>query len=143
MHLQPTVINRFQRAVMLVFDGRGRANRKDYWSFFLGWFVCAAVWMLIAQLTPDVAIIQFIVIGLCIPLMCLAFPMLALVSRRFHDFGWTGWLTPLVLIPFAGYAVLLALGLVPGRADDNRYGPDPSREERDHGLLVPGTTAEP
>lgn len=50
----------------------------------------------------------------------------ALTAKRFHDVGWSGWLSALVLLPGIGaWMIYLVMIFIPGQAGPNRYGPDP------------------
>jgi uncharacterized membrane protein YhaH (DUF805 family) len=42
--------------------------------------------------------------------------------RRFHDFGKSGWMSLLVLIPIVNFITLIALAAIPSEEVDNRYG---------------------
>lgn len=48
---------------------------------------------------------------------------LAVMIKRCHDFGQTGWLALISFIPFVGTLWTIALGLIPGHATSNKYGP--------------------
>ena len=50
-------------------------------------------------------------------------PILATGARRLHDSGKSGWWQLFVLIPVAGWLVLVIFFLIPGEPDDNRFGP--------------------
>jgi uncharacterized membrane protein YhaH (DUF805 family) len=52
-------------------------------------------------------------------------PAQALVIRRLHDIGATGWWGLLMLIPIVNFFVLGVLLLRPGQPDANRHGPSP------------------
>lgn len=52
-------------------------------------------------------------------------PQLANASKRFHDFGFSGWFAALTLIPFVNLAVLIWLVAHPGNVGPNRHGEQP------------------
>ena len=52
-------------------------------------------------------------------------PQLATASKRFHDFGFSGWTAALTMIPFVNLLVLIWLLAHPGNAGPNKYGPQP------------------
>ena len=54
--------------------------------------------------------------------LALLLPLLAVGARRLHDSGKTGWWQLLVLIPLAGWLVLVIFFLVPGDPKKNRFG---------------------
>jgi len=51
-------------------------------------------------------------------------PFAALVTRRFHDIGKSGWMTMILLIPLIGGIIVFAFMGRPGMRSENRYGPD-------------------
>ena len=52
-------------------------------------------------------------------------PILATGARRLHDSGKSGWWQLFVLIPIAGWLVLVIFFLLPGEPNENRFGPPP------------------
>ena len=55
----------------------------------------------------------------------LTIAMLVIAAKRCHDVGLPGSFVLLLLIPFVGVAWLVVLGLLPGKAGPNAYGPPP------------------
>lgn len=106
----------------LLFSFRGRINRKPYWKC-----ICAA---LLADMVLSIAAAPFdefiqgaVQVGL---LAALAWPMLALQAKRWHDRGKSAWWLLINLVPYAGALwVFIECGFLPGTAGGNRYGPDP------------------
>jgi len=47
----------------------------------------------------------------------------ALMAKRFHDFGKSGWLSLLLIVPIFGFMVMLFLHFPGGDDHDNAYGP--------------------
>lgn len=69
-------------------------------------------------------------VGMLIPVYCLAMlvPSLAVLIRRLHDVGVSGWWILIGLVPVVG--VIGAIGIfvltvLPGSRGPNRYGDDP------------------
>jgi uncharacterized membrane protein YhaH (DUF805 family) len=52
---------------------------------------------------------------------------LLLAIQRLHDFNATGWWVPAFLIPLVNLGLTIALLIVPGTPDTNRFGPPPPR----------------
>ena len=128
---------------------KGRLPRRAYWVngvlALLGLAVIANGLLAIARVSDDVA--AWIVIGV------FAWPFIALIAKRLHDFGVPGWWVPLGLV---GLGLLLKLafgfsfwwllgnfvglwflgvvvaGLVPGTHGPNRFGPDPHAVNSGH-----------
>lgn len=55
-------------------------------------------------------------------------PSVAVLVRRLHDTGRTGWWVLLSFIPVIGVLVLLFFAATEGTHGDNEYGPDPKTQ---------------
>jgi uncharacterized membrane protein YhaH (DUF805 family) len=122
---------------------RGRARRREYWTFVLVNAIIGIILVAIGKLTkmpgiatfgigmsrnePGVFGIGVISDPLLFQVYALAtfLPFLAVEVRRLHDTGRTGWWWLLGLIPVLGWIVLAVFCATSGAAGDNRYGPDP------------------
>lgn len=106
----------------------GRARRKEYWMFTLFHiifaFVAIGLDVLIGIGTGGMGIGVITIIYF----LALIIPSLALVVRRLHDTGKSGWMYFVSFIPFIGGLWLLILMLIEGDMGDNEYGPDPKKE---------------
>jgi uncharacterized membrane protein YhaH (DUF805 family) len=51
-------------------------------------------------------------------------PTIAVVCRRLHDAGLSGWWQLLGIIP-GGSIAILVMTILPGNPGPNQYGPDP------------------
>jgi uncharacterized membrane protein YhaH (DUF805 family) len=133
---EPGVWACFRRAVTRRYaDARGRASRKEYWSFILiSWlFVLAPVGLGLVldaargralyaggPLTDiGFAVAGVIFLGLFVPAVCV-------LIRRFHDTGRSGWVILIGLIPYLGAAVTVLISLLPSDPNVNRYGRIPA-----------------
>jgi uncharacterized membrane protein YhaH (DUF805 family) len=126
-------------------DFSGRSRRKEFWMFvlfnylaILGLFLSGYILELIIG-TPAYA--QSISVlepehsssgnlgRLLVLLYLLAtfIPLLAVMVRRLHDIGKSGWWIFISLIPIAGYIWLIVLLCTDGDAGDNLYGPNPKK----------------
>lgn len=101
-------------------DFRGRSERGELWWFLLVnwavWLTLGAVggllgwnWNLFSTLFFLAALV----------------PSLAVMVRRLHDVGHSGWLLLLGLIPVLGWLPLLYWSLKPGDAGFNQFGQSP------------------
>jgi uncharacterized membrane protein YhaH (DUF805 family) len=61
-------------------------------------------------------------VGLTLGLMV---PALAVIVRRLHDTGRSGWWYLVAFIPFIGAIVVLIALATDGQPGDNQYGPSP------------------
>ena len=113
----------------------GRANRKGYW-LWVGPLLIGGGGLSAA----GVPIVEYV----------FGFGIFLVWIRRLHDLGWTGWIAPLINIAvaiiglieatvlpqglesglvrgLAALAAILVLGVLPGQARTNRYGPPPGK----------------
>ncbi|MEU8615970.1 DUF805 domain-containing protein [Actinoplanes sp. NPDC048791] len=101
-------------------DYRGRARRIEYWMFVL---VHAVI--VVALATLSVAVADWLMYVLIAYYFATVVPVTALVARRLHDVGYSGWLQLINLLPF-GFIVLLVFMALPGEPGPNRHGPAPA-----------------
>ena len=111
----------------------GRARRKEYWMFALFQFILMIVLMILDSVLGlgfDIGGIP-LGYGWLYTLGALAhfIPGLAVVVRRLHDVGKSGWFYLIGLIPLIGVIWLLVLMCTDGDKGDNAYGPDPKAEQ--------------
>ena len=106
-------------------DFKGRARLKEYWMFILFNIIFGGIAMILDS-----------VFGIAIegvgygPLygvyaLVLFIPGLAVVVRRLHDIGKSGWMLLITLIPLIGAIWLLVLLLTDSNPEENLYGANP------------------
>lgn len=106
----------------------GRARRSEYWYFQLYNFIISVIVVLFALAVGfSGGGVIFIVIYLIYLIFQLAIliPTLAVLVRRLHDVGKSGWFFFVSLIPLVGAIWLLVLLVTEGEPFDNKYGPNP------------------
>ena len=108
---------------------RGRARRSEYWKFILfNTLVVTAGYILafvFAGSSGGESKGFTVIMGLLgIYMLALILPTLALMVRRLHDIGHTGWLL-LIAVTGIGGIVLLIWSIREGDPGENQYGPDP------------------
>jgi len=103
----------------------GRASRKEYWMFVL----FNIIFLIVAVILDNVfgTAIEGIGYGLFYILYSLAIlvPALAVMVRRLHDIGKSGWFVFISLIPIIGPFWLLILLVTDSNPEENQYGPNP------------------
>lgn len=114
----------------------GRARRKEYWSNFLFWVIFlvvaigigigidAALGNLGTADGGDAKPTATVIIGLLYYLATLI-PGLAVLIRRMHDLGLSGWIVLISLIPYIGGLALFVMTLLPSQEKTNDHGPKP------------------
>ena len=116
---------------------KGRATRKDYWSFvmfyYLSLFVAFAAGLGIDWALGNLAQAEnqhgpfAAVVGVVVVVLGLALPHLSALVRRLHDVGLSGFLALLLLIPYLGAIVVFVLTLLKSDPKGNTHGPATSR----------------
>jgi len=96
----------------------GRASRQEYWMFFL----FNLIFLFIA-----ISVDGYLGLGFLTILYYLAvfFPTIAVIVRRLHDIGNSGWWILISLIPFIGSIWLIVLLCTDSNPNENDYGPSP------------------
>jgi uncharacterized membrane protein YhaH (DUF805 family) len=106
----------------------GRARRSEYWYFLLMNFIIA----IIAMIIDKVAGLNFEPLPYgwlyATNALLVFIPGLAVLIRRLHDVGKSGWFFFIILIPLIGSIWLLILACRDGDQGTNEYGPDPKNE---------------
>jgi len=102
----------------------GRAQRKEYWMFFLFNIIIAillGIIEVVIGISPDAD--ESILAN--IYSLAILLPSLAVSVRRLHDIGRSGWWLLIGLIPLIGVIVLLVFAVQDGQPGPNQYGPNP------------------
>jgi uncharacterized membrane protein YhaH (DUF805 family) len=114
-------------------DFSGRARRKEYWMFTLFNIIAAIIAMIIDRIlgtTFNMSVggmeqdLGYGYIYLLYALVVLV-PGLAVMVRRLHDVGKSGWFLLIVLIPLIGWIWLLVLYCTDSQPFTNKWGPSP------------------
>lgn len=111
----------------------GRAHRKEYWGTVFFYLIFL---LLISGASPYVRTalgshknlaILYIVLGFFY-IFGMIIPMLAVLVRRFHDVGSSGWLVLSGFIPYLGALYILVITLMPPQSGPNKHGPNTSAQ---------------
>lgn len=96
----------------------GRARRKEFWFFYLAYFIVNLVAVVIDY---SVGMDEY---GLFQNLLGLALliPTFAVGARRLHDIGRSGWWQLLLLIPIIGWILLIIWLAKDTSPETNQYG---------------------
>ena len=108
-------------------DFEGRASRAEFWWFNLVLYgINLAIVVLGAVLgTFSPALETASTVMLWVHGLGLALPQFAVIARRLHDTGRSGWWMLIILVPFVGWIPLLIFLLLPSNAGPNEYGRGP------------------
>ena len=108
----------------------GRARRSEYWYFAL----FNLIFGIVAVILDNVLGIPMEGMGNYGPLYSLysivvLIPGLAVLVRRLHDVGKSGWMFFIALIPIIGAIWLLVLLVTDSEAGSNKWGENPKEVE--------------
>lgn len=103
----------------------GRAQRSEYWYFFLFYLLIVIALSIVDALLGTFSEEEGI--GLLSGLFVLAMliPSLAVGARRLHDIGRSAWWLLLALVPIVGTIMLLVFAVRDSEPGTNAYGPNP------------------
>lgn len=109
----------------------GRACRAEYWFWTLfQWIVMLFLTLLLViAVSADDEYFGIMVSVLSVIICLILFlPSLAVLIRRLHDIGFSGWWCFMGLIPSCGSIVLLILAMCDS-VNDNEYGTNPKSDK--------------
>jgi len=106
----------------------GRARRSEYWYFVLFNFIFSVLAVMIGiAVGASIGAAGFVAIYLIylIYQIAILIPSLAVIVRRLHDVGKSGWYFFISFIPLVGIVWLIVLLVTEGEPYDNQYGANP------------------
>lgn len=121
------------RALVRAEDWKGRSNRVEFWAFqpLFGLFALTGFLLLDIEAGRGGSLVAMLDGGLLLlglfNLGVILGAATALMVRRLHDAGRSGWWLVLIFVPYIATVAHLVIGLLPGSAGDNRFGPRPDR----------------
>lgn len=98
----------------------GRARRKEFWMFYLFNAIAIAILYMPFIVTQETSLVFIVPVYL----LAVFLPTLAVIVRRLHDTGKSGWWYLITFIPFGGI-VLLVFMCMDSQSGPNQYGPNP------------------
>lgn len=100
----------------------GRANRKEFWYFYLfNIIIYLVVYFLLLAVSNEALILTFASIAIVYGLGTIL-PNIAVAVRRLHDIGKSGWWYLLFLIPYIGSIILIVFFCMKSNPNENKYG---------------------
>ncbi len=109
---------------------RGRARRSEYWFIQLFLLLTNLAAAAIDLVLMDFDVDRFIanggggIVGL-VWILATVVPLLAVLVRRLHDTGRSGWWALIGFIPLIGFIVLLVFTVQDSHPGENAHGPSP------------------
>ncbi|AET58584.1 DUF805 domain-containing protein [Paenibacillus terrae] len=98
---------------------QGRARRTEYWMFVLFSAIATFIISLIDGLVGLTPILTYLYS------LAVLLPSLAVIARRLHDTGRTGWWMLISLIPLVGSIILIVFLCQDSQPAENKYGKNP------------------
>ncbi|NEB36802.1 DUF805 domain-containing protein [Streptomyces sp. SID14515] len=96
----------------------GRARRKEYWMFTLISFVISLVLTIVGGLIGADFLSYIYAVAILVP-------SLAVLVRRLHDTGRSGWWFFIAFVPLVGFIILIVFLASEGKPETNQYGVNP------------------
>ena len=105
-----------------------RARRQEYWFFTLFNVIVSIVLALMDGAMGSLSASAGVGLLSGIYALAVFIPSLAVLVRRLHDTGRTGWWVLLCFIPLIGVIVILVFLVLDSDPGANEYGPNPKGE---------------
>ena len=125
-------MNSYLQVLKKYIDFNGRASRREYWVFVLYNIIFTVMAILLDNILRIAVtdsgfgpIYGIYALGTCIP-------ALAVLVRRLHDVGKSGWMLFISLIPIIGVIWLIVLLAAKGNSEENLYGEKPKDIQTDN-----------
>lgn len=117
-------MNWFMEAMRKYAQFSGRSRRSEYWYFQL---ITAVIGIVLLVLTLVTSGVLQAIFGILLAVFFLAtlIPSIAVLVRRLHDTGKSGWYYFVSLIPVVGGFVLLYFLVTDSEPGQNQYGVSP------------------
>ena len=117
-------------------DFKGRARRKEYWSFrllsILFYFSLFFCYFLLEDIRGRSISDYTLLVSICLfGIRALLIPALSVTVRRLHDIGQGGWWLLLLLIPYVncvGAMIIFVMSLFDSQKGSNNWGTNPKDE---------------
>ncbi|WP_394790072.1 DUF805 domain-containing protein [Rhodoferax sp.] len=103
----------------------GRAQRSEYWYFFLFYFLLYIGAAIIDGLAGSFNRHSGMGVVTSIYAIAMLLPSLSVGVRRLHDIDRRGWWLLIAVIPVVGAIVLLVFAVKDSQPGTNRFGPNP------------------
>jgi uncharacterized membrane protein YhaH (DUF805 family) len=104
---------------------RGRASRKELWRFTFYNMIFIILAIAIDNMLGTTALGLPYGVFNYLYILTVIIPSVAIVIRRLHDVGVSGWFSLIIVIPAIGLIWLLVLLSKEGYEGENKYGPNP------------------
>lgn len=111
----------------------GRARRSEYWYYTLMNLIIVIGLEILAGVGGMVSGVVALIVGLLLIVYAIGtlVPSIAVMVRRLHDIGKSGWWYFIALIPLAGPIWLIVLLATDSQEGTNEYGINPKTGEVD------------
>lgn len=113
-------------------DFNGRARRTEFWMFTLFNALVLLVFVILMALSINMEwalMIVLVIMGLYA--LFTFIPSLAIIVRRLHDTGKSGWFYLISFIPYIGGLILLVFMVQDSESVSNKWGPNPKNPNSD------------
>ncbi|QFF98434.1 DUF805 domain-containing protein [Psychrobacillus glaciei] len=97
----------------------GRARRTEYWMFTLINTIISFILYFLGVFADSVSFLPVLYE------LAIFLPALAVLIRRLHDTGRSGWWVLISFIPFVGSIIILVFTFLDSQENDNKYGQNP------------------
>ena len=118
-------MNWYIRALKNYADFSGRARRLEYWMFILFNIIVSIILTIADGYTGTLDPIYGVGILSGIYTIGVIIPSIAVMVRRLHDSGRSGWFGFLMLLPLIGWITVFVFLLIDSQPGENAWGANP------------------
>ena len=111
--------NIVMKILIMIFPPKNRVNRLEFIYGFLFW---GAVWIINIMIIDSMNQDSFLAIIASLMMIIALVGFFMFASKRFHDFGRSGWNVLWIIVPIAVFIALLYLFFQKGDEGINKYG---------------------
>lgn len=104
---------------------RGRARRREFWTFYLANWGILFLLVQLAEGVHEGNVESPLVLSAVLFLLLMIVPMIAAIVRRLHDTDRSGFWLLINLVPLLGFLILVVMWSMDGTVGPNRFGSDP------------------
>lgn len=108
-----------KEAVWLLLLTNGRLNRRGFWLYVAGMMLFAMLFRAAFESEVENPAVGWLMLFVVI---ATAYTQFAVIIKRYHDLGMSGWWSLMWLLPFLNIVVLIQCGFIAGNDGANKYG---------------------
>ncbi len=108
-----------------LFSSKWRWNRSKFWLYPLPFFIWLTIFLILLSTINNNNLNYLLTILVPMCMLSLYYIAFTAYIKRLHDLDKSGWMSLLILIPFANIYIFVICGFFKWTVWENKYWPDP------------------